>query len=190
MPRPSPSIDEVEQLLLNAHLRDEMEPYYDESVEWMASRRLPTHVENEFLASMLAWERAPLLPISHWFQPELFLPQVDRLTDDQVREMLVDTIHKLFEMRIVLEMTDHLSDRQLYRLLQRDILPSYEKKLETPGNYLHWHCLDVEVELEAWLTYYASPGERRQWAEETGLPLPPSLSPPFPRKLPRRPQNS
>ncbi len=186
---PRPNLDEVEQLLLNAHLRDELEPYFDESVEWMSSRRLPTHVENEFLASMLAWERAPLLPIARWFEPALQLPPLEAISDQQVHDLLWETVQKLFEKRIVLELTDHLSDRQLYRVLQRDILPSYEKLLDVPGNYLHWQCLDTELEDETWLKYYASPGERRQWAEETGLSLPPSLPPPYARKLPRRTQN-
>lgn len=187
MPIPTPNADEVEQILLNAQLRDELEPYFDESVQLMASRRLPTHVENDFLASMLAWERAPVLPISQWFEPELKLPRPESLSEPQLHEMLWDTIQRLFEKRIVLELTEHLSDQQLYLVLYRDILPSFEKKVDLPTNYLHWHCLDAELELELWLMYYASRGERQLWADETGLPLPPSLSPPYPRKMPRRP---
>ena len=62
--------DEVDQLLLNARLRDELEPYLDESVELVNVRDMPTRDENEFLASMLEWERAPVVPISNWFSPE------------------------------------------------------------------------------------------------------------------------
>lgn len=184
--QPSPPPDEVEQLLLNAQLRDDLEPYFDESVELMAGRRLPTHEENEFLASMLAWERAPVLPISRWFEPELKLPHPDSLDDAKLHEILWDTIQALYDQRIILELTEHLSDRQLYLILYRDILPSYEKKVELPTNYLHWHCLDMDLDEEQWLMYYASPGERRQWLEESDRPLPPSLSPPHPRKTPRR----
>ncbi|MFN9911151.1 MAG: hypothetical protein ACK53L_01125, partial [Pirellulaceae bacterium] len=61
---PSPFTDEVDQLLLNAQLRDELEPYIDESVDLLPVRQLPLATENEFLQSMLAWERAPVLPIS------------------------------------------------------------------------------------------------------------------------------
>ena len=49
--------DEVDQLLLNAQLRDELEPYLDESVDLVNVRNKPTSFENEYLASMLAWER-------------------------------------------------------------------------------------------------------------------------------------
>lgn len=186
---PYPSSEEVEQLLLNARLRDELEPYLDESVELMNSRRLTTPVENEFLASLLAWERAPVLPLSRWFQPELVLPHPDQLSNEELTAILSETINKLYEQRIVLDFTEHLSDRQLYTLIYRDILPSPEKKVDLPKNYLHWHCLDDEGEPETWLRYYATAEERRVWASETGQALPPSEQPPFPRKMPRRPQS-
>jgi hypothetical protein len=184
----NPKSEEVEHLLLNAQLRDELEPFLDESMDLLNVRRMPTQVENEFLASMLAWERAPVLSIGKWFEPELTLPLPDKLDDQQVREHLWDTIHKLYDQRIVLDFTDHLSDRALYCVIYRDILPSREKKIDLPKNFLHWHCLDPSDEPDAWLRYYASEEERRGWAEETGMPLPPSQAPPYPRKMPRRPQ--
>lgn len=183
-----PSADEVDQLLLNARLRDELEPYLDESVGLLDRRQMPTQVENEFLASMLAWERAPTLPISRWLAPELALPAPDKLGDAELHERLWQTIEQLYAQRIVLEFTDHLSDRQLYCLIVRDILPAEEKKLDLPKNYLRWHCIDFDEDAETWLKYYASRDEREAWAAESGQPLPPSLSPPYPRKMPRRPQ--
>ncbi|MCO6459308.1 MAG: hypothetical protein J5I93_28700 [Pirellulaceae bacterium] len=182
-----PKSDEVEHLLLNAQLRDELEPFLDESIDLVNVRRMPTQVENEFLASMLAWERAPVLPIRQWFEPELCLPRPDQLDDQRLSELLWDTIHLLYERRIVLEFTDHLSDRALYCVIYRDILSSREKKVDLPKNYLHWHCLDPSDEPEPWLRYYASDEERLAWEAETGLPLPPSESPPYPRKMPRHP---
>ncbi|MEX2172803.1 MAG: hypothetical protein WD872_00490 [Pirellulaceae bacterium] len=179
--------DEVDQLLLNARLRDELEPFLDESVHILDCRRLPTHAENEFLAQMLAWERAPVVPISRWFEPELVLTAPDKLTDGELHELLADTIERLYEQRIVLDFTDHLTDRQLYTLVYRDILPSHEKRIDLPRNFLHWHCFDYDQQPEIWLTYYASDEERHAWADETGQPLPAQLSPPHPRKMPRRP---
>jgi len=172
---------------MNAQLRSEIEPFLDESVDLLNLRSLPTAEENEFLASMLAWERAPVLQIRHWFEPELSLPHPDLLEDEELSSHLWDAIHKLHEQRVVLECTEHLSDRQLYCLLYRDILQSYEKKVDLPKNYLHWHCLDPDEEPQLWLKFYASPKERNEWAEETGKPLPPLEPPPFPRKMPRRP---
>lgn len=183
-----PTSEDVEQLLLNAHLRDELEPYCDESVDLLDAHRLSTREENEFLASLLAWERAPILPISRWFDPELVLPRPDWLNDEDLYRVLWDTINRLYDKRIVLDFTDHLSDRQLYCVIYRDILPAAEKKIELPRNYLHWHCLDDNSDPEIWLSYYASPPERAAWAADTGLPLPPSRIAPYPRRMPRRPQ--
>lgn len=181
-----PTPEEVEHLLVNAQLRDALEPFLDESVDLLNVRRLPTPQENEFLASLLAWERAPVLPISRWFEPELMLPRPEHLDDAQLHRVLWETLNKLCDQRIVLDFTDHLSDRELYCVIYRDILPSPEKKIDLPKNFLHWHCLDDSDEPETWLRYYATELERRTWAAETGLPLPPAEAPPHPRKMPRR----
>ena len=99
--------------------------------------------------------------------------------------MLTATIEKLFEKRIVLDFTDHLSDYQLYGLIFRDILPSHEKKLERRTSYLHWDCANINESPDMWLRYYATPADRTAWAEENDQPLPPREEPPFKRRLPR-----
>lgn len=187
MPGVPSNPEDVDQLLLNAKLRDELEPFFDEAIHVIDVSRMSTKAENEFLASMLAWERAPALPISQWFEPELKMISPDVLDDEELRRRLWDTIHRLYEQRIVLEFTDHLSDRQLYCLIARDILPSFEKKVDLARNYLHWHCLDCDEDARLWLTYYASDEERELWSEETQQEPPPRESPPFPRIMPRRP---
>lgn len=184
----SPCRTEVEELLLNANLRDQLEPYLDESVDFLQWNNLPTEVENEFLASMLAWERAPVLPIGKWFEPEMQLPAAESLSNTELSRELWNAIEQLYEQRIVLELTDHLSDRELYCVIIRDILPSYEKKIDLARNYLHWHCLDTAEDETTWLRYYASKEERLEWAEATGQEPPEMQSPPYPRKMPRRPR--
>lgn len=176
--------DEVELLLHNARLRDELEPYSDESVALVHFRQMNLREENNFLESMLAWERAPAIPISQWFNPELKLPSPAQLDEDLLRVLLHDTIDRLFSVRIVLEMTDHLSDRELYKLILRDILPACEKKVDLPGNYLCWRCLD-ESDTENWLKFYATETERLQHLQQCCEPLPEAQELPFPRKLPR-----
>ena len=183
-----PAETEVDLLLRNAQLRDELEPYIDESVDLVSLRHMSLAEENEFLASILAWERAPTLPISQWFEPELKLPNPEHLTDDQVHSILWQTIHQLYDQRVVLDLTDHLSDRQLYCLIARDILPSFEKRIADHRNYLHWHCLE-ENDMECWLKYYATDVERDQWELETEMELPEREELPHPRKMPRRPNN-
>lgn len=183
-----PAETEVDLLLRNAQLRDELEPYLDESVDLVSLQHMSLAEENEFLASILAWERAPTLPISQWFEPELKLPNPEHLTDEQVHSILWQTIEQLYDQRVVLDLTDHLSDRQLYCLIARDILPSFEKRIADHRNFLHWHCLE-ENDMDCWLKYYATDVEREQWELETGLELPEREELPFPRKMPRRPNN-
>jgi hypothetical protein len=180
-----PNSDEVDHLLRNAQLRDELEPYLDEAVLSLNQEQVPTPVENDFLASMLAWEKAPILPICQWFSPELAPPSPDRLTDDELHGTLWDTIQKLFEKRVVLDFTDHLTDRELYCLIWRDILPSPEKKIDSSSTYLHWDCSDASGDAELWLRYYATEEERQQWADDFGKELPVHEDPPYQRNLPR-----
>lgn len=180
--------DEVEALLRNAELRTELEPYYDEAIDRINSRQLPLQVENDFLASMLAWEYAPVLPIYRWFEPELRPPRPDVLSDEELHEILYEVIEKLVQKRIVLDFTDHLSDRELYTVIYRDILPSREKKIDLGNNYLHWDCTGPSPDPEIWLQYYASDEEREEWSQTYHRPPPPRLKPPYPRQLPREPE--
>ncbi len=182
-----PSSDEVDELLRNAQLRDELEPYYDESISRVNVQQLSLAVENDFLASMLAWERAPVLPIYRWFDPELRPPRPSVLSDEDLHEILWDVIGKLHEQRIVLDFTDHLSDRELYCVIYRDILPAREKKLELSTNYLHWDCSHAGGDPDVWLQYYATEEERENWAESYRQPLPVKLNPQYLRDLPRDP---
>jgi hypothetical protein len=184
--------DEVDHLMRNAELRDELEPYFDEAICRVNVRDFSTPKENEFLASMLAWERAPVLPIADWFEPRLSLPHPEEVAGDEdgetrLHDLLWETIYKLFEKRVVLDFTDHLSNRELYTLIFRDILPSQEKKLDAVDSYLHWDCVDASSNPETWLTYYASEEDREEWAREFDDVPPPGQSPPYPRQLPRRP---
>jgi len=182
-PRP----EEVEELMRNAELRNELEPYYDEAISRVNVQHLPISVENEFLASMLAWERAPILPIYRWFDPELRPPRPDMLTDQDLHDILWDVVYKLYERRIVLDFTDHLNDRQLYCLVYRDILPTRIKKIDSVRNYLHWDCTGTDGDTETWLRYYATEEEREAWAKSYRQPLPAADKPPYPRLLPRQP---
>ncbi len=183
--RPQP--DEVELLLRNAELRDELERYFDESISRVNIQHWTLAAENEFLACMLAWEQAPVLPVCRWFEPELRPPRPDTLDDEILHKILWDVIEKLFQKQIVLDFTDHLSDRELYCMIFRDILPAREKKIDRPNNYLHWDCTGVSGDPDTWLRYYATGEDREDWAETYHQPLPPAFPPPHPRDLPGEP---
>ena len=144
-------MSEIDLLLDNARLRDEMEPFLDESVFLVDMDKMSVRNENEFLSSLLAWERAPVLPISQWFEPELVMPEHQTLTDLELNQQLHQIIGRLYEKNILLIHTDHLSDRQLYCLIVRDILPAQEKKVMLPQKFLKWQCLDIVEDEESWL---------------------------------------
>lgn len=184
--RPAP--EEVEHLLRNAELRDALEPFLDESISRIDTAILSTPEENSYLESLLVWELAPAIPIAQWFNPPLELPPEQSLDDHDLHFVLWDTIYKLYSQRIVLDFTDHLTDRELYRVIVGNIMPECEKKLDLPGNYLHWDCADVSGNPDIWLRYYANDEERQVWSESTDRPLPERLTAPFQRRMPRPPQ--
>ena len=178
-------MSEVDLLMKNARLRDEIEPFLDESLYVVDLDQMSTDNENQYLASMLDWERAPVLPISNWFDPPLVLKSHDALSDNELKQQLYQVIGRLYEKNITLHMTEHLSDRQLYCMIARDILPAQEKRVNNGQANLRWQCVDPGTEEEIWLRFYATQEDRQIWQEETGLKLPPQERLPFPRKLPQ-----
>lgn len=182
-PMPFPTVDEM---LRNAELRSELEPYYDEAIARVDPCHWTIQYENDFLASMLAWETAPVLPIYRWFDPELRVPRSETLTDAELSPILAELIHKLYDKRIVLHFTDHLADRELYTLISLDILPSREKHLPMRSSYIHWDCSYSNGDPNPWLTYYATDEERVAWAETYHQPLPKKEIPPYFRDMPQQ----
>lgn len=187
MPESNVNADHVDHLLRNAELRDQLEPLFDESIDRVNAARMTTRNENEFLQSMLEWERAPMLPIRDWFTPALELVAPGELSDGDLPRVLRETIDRLYQQHIVLDFTDHLSDRQLYTLIFRDILPAYEKKIDGRDGYLHWDCANTSSDPTTWLRFYATDDERETWEDETGDEAPAAEKLPFRRRLPQAP---
>ena len=185
MPKTSLPESEVEQLLHNAHLRDQLEPFFDESISLVDVTEMSTSEENQFLESMLNWEYAPVLPISQWFEPELSLPQTETLSSRNLSKLLYDTLQRLAEQNIYLQYADHLSDRELFCILVRDILTATEKKLDITNNPIVWRLVDNESDPDTWLAYYATDEQRYLWQLEHGIAPPASKSLKYPRQMPR-----
>ena len=179
--------NEVDAQLRNLALRDALEPYNDDSVNKRLLSHLSLEAENEYLYDILEWEKAPLKPIYRWFNPPLCPPRPDRIRDEDVPGILDCILHKLFEKHIVLEFTDHLSDKELYWVIWCNILPC-EAKMVYTQKYMSWDCAHINGDPDIWLRYYASPEEREVWAETYQLPLPPMEIPKYPRHLPEKPE--
>ncbi|MDR3181552.1 MAG: hypothetical protein LBT89_01305 [Planctomycetaceae bacterium] len=172
----------VDDLIHNAELRTELEPYVDESIFRVHFRHRSIRIENDFLAGMLDWEVSPVEPIAQWFEPELQIAPPETLGDDDLSVALDNVIQRFFDKKIILDFTNHLSDRELYTLIYRDILPLREKNLQHRNGYMHWDCSCGDDDL--WLRYYASDCEREEYEDCNGGGLPPREIPPYYRDMP------
>src|SRR3954468_1700073 len=97
------------------------------------------------------------------------LPPPETLDDASLTAKLWEMIRALDELNVMLESTNHLSDRELYTQLW-----SHSLRAEVPvSDYEEdgdWH-LDMvstgsEENIRAWLTYYADDKTRRYWHEK------------------------
>ncbi len=187
---PSTETDEVQAQLDCLEYETGLMPFMDEAVTRVNYRKWRTKDACEFLKSMRDWEFAEVCSISNWFSPPLILKPSRFLNDIEVAEALDSAVEKLYEKKIVLEFTDHLSDRELYDIIACDILPLKEKRLKEPTGYIHWNLAlnDTHQGTMNWLMYYASDKERSAWADFYNE-LPPNKSLPlYPRDLPTEPE--
>jgi len=181
---PMANVDEVIQ---NMELMTELEPYEDESIQCIDVHHWTIRDINEYLKAMLDWEKAPVLPIRNWFNPPLVPASPAQLNDEELSAALKWLTDRLYEKKIVLDYTDHLSDRALYKLIVNRILPMSEKLIPFPRYCRHWDCSYEGTERdhqEIWLTYYASDEERDAWEEMHDGIIPPKRLPLYPRDLP------
>jgi hypothetical protein len=99
----------------------------------------------------------------------LTLPPPVELDDAQITVTLWQVIRGLAFLRMFLEFTDHVSDRELYGRLWNDIL-RVPTALEPEDENGAWH-VDLtgsgsDEDVEAYLKYYADDDERRRWAQD------------------------
>jgi len=99
----------------------------------------------------------------------LELPEPEAMNDEQLTAKLWEVIHGLARMQVFLSSTDHLSDRELYALLWRDVLRQ-ETKAPTrcPGAFCHVNLVSngSEEDTLLYLKYYADEDSRRFWLTE------------------------
>jgi hypothetical protein len=151
----------------------------------------PSELELEFLERTLAWETTPRSSNREWLKRRglHFLPP---FACDEVRlgAELPRLISALATARVFLYHTNHLSDRELYERLCREVLPAEcpdDTRTEQDG--FHWDFAGGDGDAKTWLQYYASPAERREWQQDFPADaLPPRKCAPFDRDrhLPQR----
>jgi hypothetical protein len=141
----------------------------DEELTWM-SDDCPPEVAAQFWQSVAAYEQAPLT--THFQQLEVVgveLPAPDALDDVRLTAKLWEVLEALARLRIFLSQTDHLSDRELYTLLWRELLREPVKDMPLDESSA-WH-IDLtgsgsEEDTYLYLKYYADEETRRRWAAD------------------------
>jgi hypothetical protein len=114
----------------------------------------------------------------------LEIPEDDaELSDAALHAKLWEIIRAMADLGMVLESTNHLSDRELYRYLVGDCLREETLLCEEGGGL--WQISPIggfsEEDIEIYLRYYADDATRARWSTEDELVLPPKEKPPYDR---------
>jgi hypothetical protein len=113
------------------------------------------------------------------------IPDPHSLNDEALHSALWTTIEALGRMRVYLDQTDHLSDRELYTLLWGELLREEMPALD-PDDGSAWHvdilggCSDEDTAL--YLKHYADEAMRQDWRSNfPDYDLPDHADPPYDR---------
>ena len=146
----------------------------------------PAETEGAFWKHVVDWEEAPWTTNFQQLESAgVTLPSPDSLNDQELTEKLWEVIHALALLRVFIEQTDHLSDRELYSELWIDCLRDETKLLPlSPNAAYHLPMLGAcsEEDMRLDLKYYADEDSRRQWQQDyPDDPLPAHEDPPYDR---------
>ena len=146
----------------------------------------PPEVEEGFWKYVVDYEKAPWTTnFKQLEEAGIELPAPETLNDEQLTKKLWEVIRGLALLRVFLDETDHLSDRELYTKLWSDMLRE-EVKAMPPDPGGAWHlsplggCSEEDVQLD--MKYYADEGWRRKWQEDyPDFVMPTHEDPPYDR---------
>ena len=156
-----------------------------EMTSWKSDDLSPD-IEEDFLQGVVAYESAPWT--THYQQlaeAGVELPDPETMNDEKLTAKLWEVIEALARMRVFLESTNHLSDRELYTELWNDVLRE-ETKAMVFDEYSAWH-IDLigsgsEEHTYLWMKYYADEKTRRQWIKDwPDYEMPEHEDPPYDR---------
>lgn len=145
-----------------------------------------------FWERVLEFESAPLTTdFDRLVKAGVALPEPESLDDASLGTTLWDVIHALARMRVFLEDTNHLTDRELYTHLWhrslRDEIPQQSDEDESVS-YMQVLGADSEEGAYLYLKFYADEESRTEWqAEWPDYVMPSHQDPPYDRDrhLPR-----
>jgi hypothetical protein len=146
----------------------------------------PPEVAEGFWQHVVDYEKAPWTTnFKQLEESGMELPAPESLKDEQLTKKLWEVIHRLALMRVFLDETDHLSDRELYTELWTDMLREEVKAMpldEDSACHLSplGGCSEEDIQLQ--MKYYADEEWRRQWQEDfPDFAMPEHEDPPYDR---------
>ncbi len=146
----------------------------------------PAEIEESFWKHVVDYEEAPLTTNFQQLETAgVSLPAPDSLNDEELTAKLWEVIHKLALLRVFIEQTDHLSDRELFTHLWTDSLRE-ETPMMPPNANGAWHIALLggcsEEDNQLYLKYYADEAWRQQWHKDFPEdPIPAHEDPPYDR---------
>jgi hypothetical protein len=112
-------------------------------------------------------------------------PEPDSLTEAELSTHLWDLITELSRLRIFLEFTDHLNDRELYAFVWKQASSPMFFTPDDPYSATHVSPIGgcSEEDNEVWLRYYADEDDRLLWSRDLPeMTIPPHSDPPHRRE--------
>lgn len=150
------------------------------------SGALTPEAREQFWQRVVAFEHGPWTTnFQQLIEAGVALPEPEAVSDADVTARLWEVIEGLARIRVYLNDTDHLSDRQLYAALWHDVLrEEVEAVPDHPDSAYHVSLVGSgsEEHTQLYLKYYADEDFRLHWAKEfPDEPLPRQEEPPFDR---------
>ena len=178
--------DETERAKKIAELKRQAEELAGGKMVEGEMEECPPEVTEQFWEQVVAYEKAPWTTnFKQLEESGMELPAPETLDDEQLTSKLGELIQRLALLRVFLDETDHLSDRELYTLLWSDMLRE-ETKAVTLDEDSACHMSPLggcsEEDIHLYLKYYADEKWRRDWQEEyPEETLPDHEDPPYDR---------
>jgi hypothetical protein len=146
----------------------------------------PAEAEEAFWKQLVDYEEAPWTTNFQQLESAgVSLPPPDSLEDQELTAKLWEVIYKLALLRVFIEETDHLSDRELYTHLWTDSLREETKALPLAANsayHIQMLGSGSEEDNRLYLKYYADDAWRQHWRKDFPEdPIPRHEDPPYDR---------
>lgn len=127
------------------------------------------HAYQAFARKMALFEDGPTTTrLEQLTSAGVALPEPEAIADGDLRSKLWQVLAELAKLRTYIDQTDHLSDRELYAILWRDVLREDVPAIDEIG---FSHCVNLlsnggEQETRLYLMYYADDEWRRHWHDD------------------------